>query len=220
MRVDKQLQNQGGPDSSLIRITLSPAAQKYLKSPEQAEVQAKSPSSKQKIQNHDAADNGSTAKKLTPHPVNRVQKLKSHDIHVRTHEAAHMTIAGTYAKGEASYYYEMRPGNMQYAAGGKVQLATSPISVDPNETIAKDEAIRKGSLAPSDPSGGDLSMTASASQIEAQDQEELSAQLQKSATEKEAEITNPVDAQRKTIVSAYRRVINQLQIGQVINQTA
>jgi hypothetical protein len=221
MRVDKQLPNQGGPDSPLIRITLSPTAQKYLKSSEQAGIQAKSSSSQHKIKNHDAADNGSPAPKSTPHPVNnRVQKLKNRDIPVRTYEAAHMTIAGTYAKGGASYYYEMGSGSMQYAVDGEIQFDTSRISGNPNGTVVKAEAIRKGALAPSEPSGVDLSVAAAASQIETQDQEELLAQLQKSAAETEAEITNPVDAQRKTSISAYRRVINQLQIGQVINQTA
>ena len=96
-----------------------------------------------------------------------ISQLKSRDSEVRAHEAAHMAVGGRYVTGGASYSYQKGPDGALYAVGGEVGIDTSPVPGRPEETIAKMRVIRAAALAPSEPSGADLSVAAAASAIEA-----------------------------------------------------
>ena len=100
--------------------------------------------------------------------ASELAQLKARDTHVRAHEAAHMAAGGRYVTGGASYTYEKGPDGAEYAIGGEVGIDTSPVPGKPEETVEKMRTIRAAALAPSDPSAADISVAASASEIEAE----------------------------------------------------
>ncbi len=102
-----------------------------------------------------------------------VDRLKARDLEVKTHEAAHLAAAGSYAQGGASYTYQTGPDGKRYAVGGEVSIDASPVSGDPQATIAKMRIIRSAALAPSNPSSQDYKVAATASQEEAKARMEL-----------------------------------------------
>jgi hypothetical protein len=173
-------------------------------------------------QNHKNSDHDNKENKLTdnltPEQKNWIQKLKARDAQVRAHEAAHMTVAGAYARGGPSYSYQVGPDKHSYAIGGEIQLDASPIPDDPKATITKAEIIRKGALAPNDPSGADLAVAAAANQMEIQARQVLSAKSEKAIAEKKLISIHHADHRRK--ISAYRKFTHQPKLGQIINQRA
>jgi hypothetical protein len=96
-----------------------------------------------------------------------IDRLEMRHGDVLSHEAAHLGAAGAYAKGGASYTFQIGPDGKAYAIGGEVKVDMSPIPGNPSATIAKMIAIRSAALAPSDPSPEDLAVASRASQIEA-----------------------------------------------------
>jgi hypothetical protein len=96
-----------------------------------------------------------------------LSQLKARDGEVRAHEAAHIATGGRYITGGASYTYQRGPDGGQYAVGGEVGIDSSPASGKPEETVQKMRVVRAAALAPSEPSGADLSVAAAASQAEA-----------------------------------------------------
>lgn len=90
-----------------------------------------------------------------------------------------MAVAGTYAMGGPNYQFTTGPDGKQYAVGGEIRLNTSSIPNNPSATVNKAIILRRGALAPSDPSGADLAVAAAASQMETQARQKLTAQSQK-----------------------------------------
>jgi len=90
---------------------------------------------------------------------------------VRSHEAAHQSAAGSLG-GAVSFSYRTGPDGKSYAVGGEVSVDMSGAHT-PQETIAKAEQIRSAALAPADPSPQDLSVAATAAQMEAAARQEL-----------------------------------------------
>jgi hypothetical protein len=113
---------------------------------------------------------------LTPAQQRQVDQLKKRDADVRRHEAAHLAVAGGYARGGASFTYQTGPDGRQYAVGGEVQIDTSSVPHDPRATIAKLRTVEAAALAPEDPSSQDRSVAAAAATKVAQAQSELSQQ--------------------------------------------
>jgi len=109
---------------------------------------------------------------LTEEEQRQVDKLKKIDRETRTHEQAHLSAAGGYARGGAQYDYVTGPDGKRYANGGHVNLDTSP-EKEPESTIRKANTIRKAALAPADPSPADRQIAADASQMAAEAQQEL-----------------------------------------------
>jgi len=106
-----------------------------------------------------------------------ISKLESRNTEVLAHEAAHMAAAGAYAKGGASYTYQIGPDGKAYAIGGEVSIDMTPIPGNPRATINKMAAIRAAALSPADPSPQDVSVAAAASQIEAQARTQLNQEI-------------------------------------------
>jgi hypothetical protein len=106
--------------------------------------------------------------------VEMLSRLKARDGEVRAHEAAHMAAGGRYITGGATYSYQKGPDGAEYAVGGEVGIDTSPVPGDPQATAEKMRIVRAAALAPSEPSGADLSVAAAASQTEAEALAEMS----------------------------------------------
>ncbi len=106
------------------------------------------------------------------HDLEIIQQLKKRDTDVRTHEQAHLAVAGRYAAGSVSYSYQTGPDGVKYAIGGEVPIDMSAEST-PEATIQKMETVRRAALAPADPSPADLQIASAASAQEIQARQKL-----------------------------------------------
>jgi hypothetical protein len=106
------------------------------------------------------------------HDFEVVQQLKKRDREVRTHEQAHLSVAGRYAAGGASFSYQTGPDGTRYATGGEVPIDLSAENT-PEATIQKMETIKRAALAPADPSSADRQIAAEASAKEIQAMQEF-----------------------------------------------
>jgi hypothetical protein len=111
-----------------------------------------------------AVEKGSRSSEM----LSQLAQLKARDSEVRAHESAHIAAGGRYITGGASYTYQKGPDGGQYAVGGEVGIDSSPVPGKPEETAEKMRIVRAAALAPSDPSAADLSVAASAAQVEAE----------------------------------------------------
>ena len=99
--------------------------------------------------------------KLTEAQQEQLLKLKNRDQQVRNHEQAHLSAAGPYAAGGASFTYQRGPDGKSYAIGGEVPIDVSNADT-PQATLQKMATIEKAALAPADPSGADHRIAAEA----------------------------------------------------------
>lgn len=119
---------------------------------------------------------------LTPEEEQMVQQLKQRDMEVKTHEMAHLAVAGQYASGGASYTYQQGPDGRRYAIGGEVPIDLSAEKT-PEETLAKMRAIKRAAMAPAEPSSADRSVAATATALENQARQEAQTQETKAPDE-------------------------------------
>lgn len=133
------------------------------------------------------------------HDFEVVQQLKKRDREVRTHEQAHLSVAGRYAAGGASFSYQTGPDGTRYATGGEVPIDLSAENT-PEATIQKMETIKRAALAPADPSSADRQIAAEASAKEIQAMQEF----QKLQREK----ANPDIASADSGISAGQSIID------------
>lgn len=106
----------------------------------------------------------------------QVKELQARDTEVRAHEQAHLSAAGKYATGGATFSYQTGPDGQQYAIGGEVGIDVSSIPDDPQATIAKMEVVQRAAMAPAEPSGQDVRVAAQAAQTASAARAELSSQ--------------------------------------------
>jgi hypothetical protein len=114
---------------------------------------------------------------LTRQEMLKLNRLKRRDTEVRNHEQAHLSNAGGYAKGGASFTYQKGPDGTMYAIGGEVGIDMSE-EPSPEATIAKMQTVRKAALAPLQPSATDRQVAAQASVKEQQARQEMSQEQQ------------------------------------------
>ncbi len=98
---------------------------------------------------------------LTPEEQQQVEQLKRRDAEVRRHEQAHASAGGAHA-GTPQYDLKRGPDGRMYAVGGHVSVDTSPVSGDPDATIAKMRQVRAAAVAPAQPSAQDRRVAAKA----------------------------------------------------------
>jgi hypothetical protein len=110
--------------------------------------------------------------KLDKQELSQLQQIKLRDGEVRTHEQAHLSAAGQYARGGASFTYQKGPDGVSYAVAGEVNIDVTKES-SPEATIAKMQTIKRAALAPANPSGADRRIAAQANVKEAQARQEL-----------------------------------------------
>ena len=125
----------------------------------------------------------------------QLAKLKATDRAVRAHEQAHISAAGGYAKGGASFSYTRGPDGKLYAVSGEVGIDASPVPGDPDATIRKAQIVRQAAMAPANPSGQDRSVAAAASQMA---QEARVEKLKQSRDEKSAEPSTDFSSSSRT----------------------
>lgn len=118
-------------------------------------------------QNHTKEDSGLSIQDLA-----QLRTLKRRDMEVRSHEQAHLSAAGKYAKGGASFVYQKGPDGGKYAIGGEVSIDISSES-SPEETISKMQTIKRAALAPLNPSPADRGIAAQAASKEASARQQL-----------------------------------------------
>ena len=102
----------------------------------------------------------------------QIQALQSRDQEVRAHELAHANVGGA-TTGSPSYTFQVGPDGRRYAVGGEVSVDLTPVSGDPQATIAKMQKVQAAALAPVEPSGQDRQVAATAARIILQAQSEL-----------------------------------------------
>jgi hypothetical protein len=111
-----------------------------------------------------AADDSGQAegplKKLTPEEEAEVRKLAQRDQEVKAHEQAHVAASGGLA-GSPKYEYQTGPDGQKYAVGGEVSISRSGSS-DTDKALSEAEAVKRGALAPAQPSSQDLAVAAGA----------------------------------------------------------
>ena len=110
---------------------------------------------------------------LTDAEKKQVEELKRRDTEVHRHEQAHKAAAGSFASGGPTFEYQTGPDGTRYAVGGEVRIDTSPVSGNPQATIAKMQQVRRAANAPAQPSAQDRQVAAKAAQIEQQARLEL-----------------------------------------------
>ena len=111
-----------------------------------------------------------------------IQQLKDRDLEVRQHEAAHSSVGGAFS-GSPTYDYETGPDGKRYAVGGEVQISTSKVADDPEQTLQKAETIRAAALAPADPSSQDRRVAAQATQMSVEARSDILENKQREAEE-------------------------------------
>jgi len=126
---------------------------------------------------------------LTLEEQAKVADLQAKDQEIRTHELAHVLAGGAHVTGGPSYEYEIGPDGKGYVVGGSVGIDTSPVSGDPEATIAKMQMVAAAALAPAKPSGQDLKVAAAARQAEAKARAEL-AQAKREQPEESEQSSN------------------------------
>lgn len=129
-----------------------------------------------------------------------VKELQKRDTEVRAHEQAHLTAAGQYAAGRASYAYTTGPNGKRYAVGGEVPIDIGKEQT-PEATIQKMRTVQRAALAPASPSSADRSIAAQASATESQAMKELLEQAEMSFSNEISIVDRKADATQETQVS-------------------
>lgn len=130
---------------------------------------------------------GTGQQTLSQEELKAMAQLQQRDTEVRSHEQAHLSAAGQYAAGGASFSYTTGPNGKRYAVGGEVPIDISKEKT-PEATIQKMRTVRRAALAPASPSGTDRNIAAQASSIEAQAMQDI---LQESKIASSSESTSP-----------------------------
>lgn len=112
------------------------------------------------------------SKEISSEELREIQKLQQRDAEVKAHEQAHLSTAGQYAAGGASFSYQTGPNGKRYATGGEVPIDLSK-EKDPQATLAKMTQVRRAALAPANPSAADRNIAARASMMAAEAMSEL-----------------------------------------------
>ncbi|TKB10352.1 putative metalloprotease CJM1_0395 family protein [Desulforhopalus sp. IMCC35007] len=132
---------------------------------------------------------------LDQEEVAELTELKQRDVEVRAHEQAHLSAAGGYATGGASFTYQKGPDGQTYAVGGEVGIDMSAEN-DPNATIQKMQTIKRAALAPASPSSTDRQVAAQATVKETQARQELLKEQQEELLQAEKSSDSPVASAR------------------------
>lgn len=184
------------------------------------EISSKGKDVASKTSDSNAQSQSSQGEELTQEEVKQLAELKARDIEVRAHEQAHLSAAGGYATGGASFSYQKGPDGQSYAVGGEVGIDLSTES-DPNATVQKMQTIKRAALAPASPSSTDRQVAAQAEVKEAQARQEILQEQQEDLLKAEEEpghttatntpesigsATSPSISSLKASISAYEQM--------------
>jgi hypothetical protein len=124
-----------------------------------------------------AETSSSSEDRLAIEDLENLRLLKIRDREVRNHEQAHLSAAGRYSRGGASFSFKKGPDGHSYAVGGAVSIDVSRES-SPEATILKMQTVRRAALAPQNPSASDRRIAVQASINESKARQLLQHQLQ------------------------------------------
>ncbi len=160
--------------------------------------------------------------KLDSQELLQISSLKQRDREVRTHEQAHLSAAGQYARGGASFTFQKGPDGHSYAVGGEVGIDVGKERT-PEATITKMQTIKRAALAPANPSQADRRIAAQAAVKEAEANKEILQQTQEELlqsesktfptsadketaprVETEGQVSSPSHSSLKTVIAAYK----------------
>lgn len=131
-----------------------------------------------------------------------IQRLKTGEQRVISHEMAHKSVGGQYA-GTVSYEYRKGPDGKMYIVGGEVSIDVSEAR-GPRETVQKMEQVQRAALAPVDPSPQDRAIaSAAAAKQQVAQQELLQKNLQAYKTGKTPDSRNTQKAEKAQNISVY-----------------
>lgn len=145
-----------------------------------------------------ADQKGTDQKPLSQEELMRLAELKTRDDEVRAHEQAHLSAAGEYATGGATFSYTTGPNGKRYASAGKVPIDTSPEDT-PEATIQKMRTIRRAALAPANPSAADRAIAAQTSSKEMQAMREMQEMDTKMSTKLSGSVINTETPEGKNV---------------------
>jgi hypothetical protein len=134
---------------------------------------------------------------LTPEERDIVDHLKQVDREVRAHEQAHLSAAGAYATGGASFQFATGPDGAAYAVAGEVGIDAGSERT-PEATIQKMQIVRSAALAPADPSSQDMAVAAAAGAAETSARSALAKQQAAELDQKSDEATERLEAVEAT----------------------
>ena len=153
-----------------------------------------------------------------------ISDLKQRDQEVRTHEAAHASVGGSFT-GSPTFAYEKGPDGKRYAVEGEVSVDLSPVRGDPRATIAKMQKVHAAALAPVDPSIQDKRVANIAAQSILQAQSDLLTELSGDRSERttssndkanrnaklseETSVTEEVESDRPSNSQTFNALINK-----------
>jgi len=162
------------PENYTDKVTLSDSGVDKSRQTEDAENQSsnQTDATNAGLQKKDGTQTKNGGQPLTPAEEQVIQQLKTRDREVKTHELAHLTSAGQYARGGPSYSYQLGPDGQRYAIGGEVPIDISKEKT-PEQTLLKMQVIERAAMAPADPSSADRSIAAAAAAMEAQARQEI-----------------------------------------------
>jgi len=152
---------------------------------------------------------------LSDEEVSQLRELQTRDRQVRSHETAHLTAAGTLAKGGIRYEYEQGPDGRRYVVDGHVQIDTSP-GQTPEETIKKAQQIRAAAMASADASSADMNVASSAIQMEMEARRELQ-KLQSGGGELAQEIPGLAESGNSHSVNAAKGTGSRLEYSNTLS---
>ena len=138
----------------------------------------------------------SSKSELTPEEKDIVEHLKQVDREVRAHEQAHLSAAGAYASGGASFQFTTGPDGAAYAVSGEVGIDASSERT-PEATIQKMQVVRAAALAPADPSPQDMAVAAAAGAAESAARSALAKQQNAEMEQKSEESAERQDASQE-----------------------
>jgi len=147
--------------------------------------------------NKDKKSSEEDKNELSEEDQRKVEELKKIDRRVHTHEQAHLSAAGSYASGGASYDYVTGPDGNRYANSGHVNIDTSREKT-PEATIIKANIIQKAALAPADPSPADRQIAANALKMAMDAQKEIAERKKGSNTQDDSPDTPEVTVSEST----------------------
>ncbi|MEJ1403943.1 MAG: putative metalloprotease CJM1_0395 family protein [Candidatus Sedimenticola sp. (ex Thyasira tokunagai)] len=153
----------------------------------------------------ESEENSLGVDRLTTQEKAQVRKLQTRDREVRAHEQAHMAAGSGVVRGGATYQYQKGPDGRLYAVGGEVKIDTGGVQGNPQATVQKAETIRRAALAPANPSGQDLQVAASATQMAATARGEIQAEIreeQTEAAEKSSEFRSSNDKLQQKLIGS------------------
>ena len=135
--------------------------------------------------------------RLDAQELQQLNSLKQRDREVRTHEQAHLSTAGQYARGGASFTFQKGPDGNSYAVGGEAGIDVGK-ERSPEATVTKMRTIKRAALAPANPSQTDRHIAAQAAVKEAQANKEILQQKQEELLQSESQ-ASPLQADETTI---------------------